>query len=87
MAPSVRDNPQDTAPVFNFLPLEIRCQIWEAYFHSHVANMVHIYHSGKETIECLCEDGQKYTPKDHAVCHREQRKRNRLYLLLTCKRM
>ncbi|KAK0385782.1 hypothetical protein NLU13_6959 [Sarocladium strictum] len=84
---SERDNPQLSVLLLHRLPFEIRSQIWNAYFYSPATVKVHIVGYATQAAECLVEDQQSFHPKSHLECHRLKQKRDRLNLLLTCKRI
>ncbi|KAL2202590.1 hypothetical protein CC79DRAFT_1337282 [Sarocladium strictum] len=87
ITPSERDHPQDAALIFNRLPPEIRNQIWGAYFHSIETNLIHIGSRGNTANECIADNRSIFSLEAHQVCSNKEQKRDRIKLLLTCKRV
>jgi hypothetical protein len=87
ITPGERDNPQVDALLLHRLPFELRAQIWNAYFHSAVTKLVHITSYAITAAECVAQDWQNFSPRSHLKCSQLKEKRNRLNVLLNCKRM
>ncbi|KAL2202591.1 hypothetical protein CC79DRAFT_1164004 [Sarocladium strictum] len=82
-----RDNPQQAALLLQRLPTEIRSQIWNAYFYSPETNIIHIRYNIANSAECITEDRSNFTINNHRTCYHTKERRDRISLLLICRRI